>query len=53
MVECGTVKALHAIAGRIGLTAAIDRAALKRDGLPVGELAFIMAVRRLLDPRPK
>lgn len=52
-VEYGTVKALHAIAERIGLIEIINQAAPKRNGLPVGELAFIMAANRLLDPRPK
>jgi len=52
-VEYGTVKALHAIAERIGLMDIINQAAPKRNGLPVGELAFIMAANRLLDPRPK
>lgn len=52
-VEYGTVKALHAIAGRIGLIDIVNRAAPKRNGLPVGELVFIMAANRVLDPRPK
>ena len=52
-VEYGTVKALHAIAERIGLIEIINQAAPKRNGLPVGELAFIMAANRVLDPRPK
>ena len=52
-VEYGTVKALHAIAERIGLMDIINQAAPKRNGLPVGELAFIMAANRLLNPRPK
>jgi len=52
-VEYGTVKALHAIAERIGLIDMVNRAAPKRNGLPVGELVFIMAANRVLDPRPK
>jgi len=31
----------------------VNRAAPKRNGLPVGELVFIMAANRILDPRPK
>ena len=52
-VEYGTVKALHAIAERIGLIDIVNRVAPKRNGLPVGELVFIMAANRILDPRPK
>lgn len=52
-VEYGTVKALHVLAERIGLIDIVNRAAPKRKGLPVGELVFIIAASRLLDPRPK
>ncbi|MGQ9588559.1 MAG: hypothetical protein ACUVT7_09315, partial [Thermoplasmata archaeon] len=52
-VEYGTVKALHALAERIGLIDIVNKAAPKRNGLPVGELVFIMAANRVLDPRPK
>ena len=52
-VEYGPVKALHAIAERIGLIDIVNQAAPKRNGLPVGELVFIMAANRVLDPRPK
>lgn len=52
-VEYGTVEGLHATAERIGLMDIINQAAPKRNGLPVGELAFIMAANRFLDPRPK
>jgi len=52
-VEYGPVKVLHAIAERIGLIDIVNQAAPKRNGLPVGELVFIMAANRLLDPRPK
>jgi transposase len=52
-VEYGTVKALHAIAERIGLIDIVNQAAPKRNGLPVGELVLIMAANRILDPRPK
>jgi len=47
------VKALHALAERIGLMDIVNQAAPKRNGLPVGELVFIMAANRILDPRPK
>lgn len=52
-VEYGTVKALHALAERVGLIDIVNKAAPKRNGLPVGELVFIMAANRILDPRPK
>jgi len=42
-VEYGAVNALHAIAERIWLMDIVNQAAPKRNGLPVGELAFIMA----------
>ena len=48
-----TVKALHALAERIELIDIVNQAAPKRNGLPVGELVFIMAANRILDPRPK
>jgi len=47
------VKALHALAERIELIDIVNQAAPKRNGLPVGELVFIMAANRILDPRPK
>jgi hypothetical protein len=47
------VKAFHAIAERIGLIDTVNRAVPKRDGLPVGDLVFIMAANRVLVPRPK
>lgn len=52
-VEYGTVKALHALAERVGLIDIVNKAAPKRNGLPAGQLVFIMAANRLLDPRPK
>jgi len=47
------VKALHAIAEWIGLVEIINQAAPKTNGLLLGELAFIIAANRVLDPRPK
>ena len=52
-VEYGTIKAIYALAERIGLIDIVNRVTPKRNGLPVGELVFIMAANRLLDPRPK
>lgn len=52
-VEHGTVKALHALAERVGLIDIINKATPKRNRLPVDELVFIMATIRILDPRPK
>ena len=52
-VEYGTVKVLHALAERIGLIDIVNRAAPKRNGLPVSERVFTMAAKRVLDPRSK
>lgn len=49
-MEYGTVAALHALVERIGLIQAVNDAAPKRNGIPVGELVAILAINRCLDP---
>ena len=41
-VEYGNVKALHALAERVGQIDIVNKVAPKRNGLPVGELVLIM-----------
>src|SRR3990172_10860934 len=52
-VEFGNVDALFRVAKKIGFVDAINRAAPKRSGLPVGELTLLLAINRCVDPVAK
>jgi hypothetical protein len=52
-VEFGNVDALFQVAKKIGLVEAINRAAPKRSGLPVGQLVLILVINRCVDPLAK
>jgi len=52
-VEYGSVRALWEIVQRTRLIEIINKAAPKRNGIPVGELTVLMAINRCLDPQAK
>jgi transposase len=52
-VEFGNVDALFQVAKKIGFVEAINRAAPKRSGLPVGQLVLILVINRCVDPLAK
>src|SRR3990172_1866270 len=52
-VEFGNVDALFRVTEKIGFVEAINRAAPKRSGLPVGQLVLILVINRCVDPLAK